>query len=144
MTYKLTNEPNVIVRLTDGAHIPADPNNRDYADYLAWLDAGGVTEEANPVPVSLPPISDRQFFQQLAILALISEDDALLACEGKIPASLDALVDTLPQGQRFAARMFLKGATEFKRDHPMTAMLGAAMGWSDEQIDQLWAAAIQL
>jgi hypothetical protein len=40
MTYTLTDHPNTIIRDEDGAFIPADPANRDYQDYLAWLAAG--------------------------------------------------------------------------------------------------------
>jgi hypothetical protein len=29
-----------VFRLSDMAAIPADPNNRDYAEYLRWLEAG--------------------------------------------------------------------------------------------------------
>jgi hypothetical protein len=32
--------PNVIVRVSDGAFIPLDPANTDYAAYLAWLAEG--------------------------------------------------------------------------------------------------------
>lgn len=29
-----------VFRLSDMAAIPADPNNRDYAEYLRWLEEG--------------------------------------------------------------------------------------------------------
>src|SRR6185312_894209 len=45
-TYTLSSNPNVILR-SDGASIPADPLNRDYAEYLAWVAAGHT---AAPVP----------------------------------------------------------------------------------------------
>lgn len=35
----------VIRRESDMACIPVDENNRDYQDYLAWLDEGNVPEE---------------------------------------------------------------------------------------------------
>jgi hypothetical protein len=47
MTYKLGT--NCIIRLADGATIPLDPANTDYANYLAWVDAGNVPEPA-PAP----------------------------------------------------------------------------------------------
>jgi len=33
-----------IIRLTDDAFIPMDPANRDYAEYLKWIDAGNVPQ----------------------------------------------------------------------------------------------------
>lgn len=47
--YRLTSGG--AVRLSDGAHIPADPKNRDYAEYLAWVGGGGDPEPAAPPPV---------------------------------------------------------------------------------------------
>lgn len=45
--YKLTPGGSVI-RLIDGASIPADPANMDYADYLAWVEAGGIPDPVEP------------------------------------------------------------------------------------------------
>lgn len=41
--YRLTSSAS-IVRLVDGAIIPPDPANADYAAYLAWVAAGGVPD----------------------------------------------------------------------------------------------------
>ena len=38
-----------IKRLSDNAFIPFDPANRDYAEYLAWLEAGN-----QPLPADTP------------------------------------------------------------------------------------------
>ena len=40
--YQLRDEQ--IIRLSDNASIPADQGNRDYAAYLAWLEAGNEPE----------------------------------------------------------------------------------------------------
>jgi hypothetical protein len=65
--YKLTNFPS-ITRLSDGASIPADPANTDYAAYLVWLSEGNVPTPADPIPAltyqelraaAYPPVGDQ-------------------------------------------------------------------------------------
>jgi hypothetical protein len=46
--YQLTTSTS-IKRLSDGAFIPSDPGNRDYREYLDWLDAGNTPEPAPPL-----------------------------------------------------------------------------------------------
>jgi len=53
MTYQLTTSTS-IKRLSDGAFIPNDPGNRDYREYLDWIDAGNTPEPA-PAPPPPPP-----------------------------------------------------------------------------------------
>ena len=47
--YQLTNTTSII-RTSDGAYIPADEANTDYADYLLWLEDGNNPEAATPEP----------------------------------------------------------------------------------------------
>ena len=43
------SEVQCIKRLSDNAFIPMDPDNRDYAEYLAWLAEGN-----QPLPADEP------------------------------------------------------------------------------------------
>lgn len=58
MTYQLTTG-NMILRTTDGAFIPPDPANTDYAAYLAWLEEGNTPEPA-PEPPAPPVLTTEQ------------------------------------------------------------------------------------
>ena len=51
--YQLTTGTSIIL-LSDGATIPNDPGNRDYREYLEWLEAGN-TPEPTPAPPPPPP-----------------------------------------------------------------------------------------
>ena len=51
--YQLTSG-DTIVRLSDNAFIPQAPGNRDYREYLEWLDAGNTPEPAPAPPAPGP------------------------------------------------------------------------------------------
>lgn len=54
--YKLTNSSGVI-RISDAAGIPADPENTDYAQYLDWLAAGNTPLPADPPDTDIPHLA---------------------------------------------------------------------------------------
>jgi hypothetical protein len=58
MTYQLTTG-DTILRTADGAFIPPDPANTDYAAYLAWVEAGNTPEPA-PEPVAPVELTTEQ------------------------------------------------------------------------------------
>jgi hypothetical protein len=47
--YKLTDNTSIL-RISDGASIPADPANSDYAEYLEWVEEGNTPEAADVPP----------------------------------------------------------------------------------------------
>jgi hypothetical protein len=115
MNYQLT-QSNCILRRPDGACIPPDPANRDYAEYLAWLDAGNTPEPAPEPPAPGPDylafwdalmvstvyasIREQSFtslpMNTLAteFIALISDAKAGRPSEPAIQQSIDAILAT--------------------------------------------------
>lgn len=90
-------------------------------------------------------ISDRKFFQQLAIAGVITDAEAFAAVKtGDIPAAMEAFIDGLPTEEQFSARMVLCGDTQFSRHHALVAAFCAANGMTNDQIDDLWIAAAKL
>ena len=51
-TYRIDGtigEPVAVIRLSDNATIPFDPDNTDYQQYLKWVEAGNQPEPAEEV-----------------------------------------------------------------------------------------------
>lgn len=52
ITYKLTSNPSVVIRQSDGMVIPGDTGNCDWQGYQAWLKAGNTPAAADQAPLS--------------------------------------------------------------------------------------------
>lgn len=115
--------------------------NAEYDELQILLDHGLLTVSDFVPPTSGPPIiiSDRQFFQQLAIDGVITQDEALATADGTMPGLLLAIIGQMPAETQFSALMLVKNATTFERYHPLTAVVGQALGWDDERLDTLWS-----
>ncbi len=60
MTYQLT-QASSILRIADNTFIPPDPANRDYWEYLEWLEKGNSPLPApEPPPVPDPPTPEEK------------------------------------------------------------------------------------
>ncbi|WAJ27528.1 hypothetical protein [Antarcticirhabdus aurantiaca] len=96
----------------------------------------------SPTPATpLGPISDRQFFQALALApySIITPQEALDAVKtGEIPQVMQAVIDQLPADRQFAATMLIAGGTEFVRDNDLVSVFGASQGMNAGQIDDFW------
>lgn len=103
------------------------------------LAAIGLTRELEPPAPVLPPvvrISDRQFAHALKKRGIITHDEAMdFVTVGILPQQLALIVAAIPdQEMREDAEMFLCGATEFVRSHPLVDYLGQQMNWSPDEI----------
>ena len=117
----------------------------DIADQTWTYDGTTFHAPVIVAPVIVPiSITDRQFFQQLAVQSIITEADALAANAAVIPPALLTLIDAMPTDQQFSAKMIVSGATTFYRNDPLTISIGAAYGMSSAQIDAFFTAASKL
>lgn len=123
------------------------PGNKEH-DELELLVAEGrmaVADYVPPPPPFINEISDRQFFQQLAIDGEITQGEALDAVKtGAIPAALQAVIDKLPDAQKFTVEMLVSGATKFEYTNPFTSILAQALGRTEAQMKTLWSNAAAL
>jgi len=71
--YKLSNGA-TIIRIADCADIPNDITNRDYVEYLGWVEAGNTPEPADPLPELIPaPTLVEQILASPADLAALKQ-----------------------------------------------------------------------
>ena len=130
------------VRLaSDGMSIDAlyctPPGENEAADFIEvgddvladWRFIGGAFMPPPPPPPPVPgEISDRQFAMQARNVGFITQEEAEdFVATGTIPAALMAIIEALPEAMQGDARITIKGATTFRRDHPLTAIIGNAM-----------------
>lgn len=121
--YQLTKDG--IIRLSDFAFIPEDPDNRDYAEFMAWRDDGNEPEPAPILDLGIP----RQVTMRQARQAMLSAG---------ILAQVDALIADMPGDEGESARIDWNHARDVKRDWPLIGALGPQVGLNEQQIDDLF------
>ncbi|GKT21638.1 hypothetical protein [Acidovorax sp. SUPP3334] len=131
--YQLT-ATTVVIRLTDGASIPSDPDNRDFADYLSWRAAGNEPLPYLPPPAPPVRVPDEVNMGQ-ARLALFDL--------GKL-ATVEAALNAMPDPGRTRARIEWDFRPTVRRDSPLVAQLGGALGLDASALDELFIHAATL
>jgi len=86
--YQLTQTEKVIRRTVDGASIPNDPANRHYAEYLKWVEDGGVPDPYVPPETPPPQASSAQTIAY-------DHENRIRALEGQPPLALGDFVDKM-------------------------------------------------
>ncbi|HEV7321594.1 MAG TPA: hypothetical protein VGO04_23575 [Ensifer sp.] len=91
-----------------------------------------VPPDVDTIRASMPSLSARQF--RLGLLA-----------EGVRSSQVTALIEAMPEGSaKGVAQIEWEYATTFVRTQPLVAEIGAGLGLSDERIDSMWTAAVDL
>jgi hypothetical protein len=75
----------MIIRTADGTWIPADPANRDYAEYQQWLADGGVPDPY-VAPEPLPPEPEPE------TSVLYDHENRIRAIEGQPPLTMQDFI----------------------------------------------------
>jgi hypothetical protein len=81
--YQLTATDDTVIRTADGAYIPNDPANRDWAEYQNWLALGNV-----PDPYVAPPLAPQPPIQQQQDQVLYDHESRIRTLEGQPPLTL--------------------------------------------------------
>ena len=124
--YKLTNS-STITRVADGASIPADPANTDYAAYLQWLAEGNTPEPADSIPPApIADISPRQIRMALTRAGLRE------AVEAAVAAGDQDIKD------------WYEFSITFERNNAQVEAMAVTLSVSSEDLDGLWALGVTL
>lgn len=126
--YKLLLD-GAVLRTADMVCIPPDPNNPAFTYYSAWKDAGGVPDPCDQVDLlGAVPVS-------------VTPRQARLALSG---AGLLAQVNAMVRAADEQTQITWNYATEVRRDFPLIVQLGASLGLSTTQMDDLFVMAATL
>lgn len=126
--YKIA--PNGVVRLHDGAVIPSSNDNTDWLSYLAWLDQGNEPQEADNTVQVPSEVTMRQ-----ARLALH---------QAGFLSTVESAINAMPEPPRTAARIEWDYSNAIQRDNQFVSQLGAILGLSSSQLDELFIQAAGL
>jgi hypothetical protein len=78
--YRRVHGSSIIQRIRDGAFIPPDPNNRDYAEFLRL---GAVLLDAEPLPTQVVGPSPEDLISSLAELLGVDAEQLVASARSR-------------------------------------------------------------
>lgn len=120
----------------DGAMPPAEAVEVPEPPHgLATWQGGAWTWDAEAHARAGQSLSFAQLLIGLVAEGWISESDGEAWLSGVLPAAVLAVIATLPQGQRFAAKARAARPSTVERLDPLVAALAGAQGKTDADLD---------
>jgi len=141
--YKLTSSNTTVQRLTDNAFIPFDGGNRDYQEYLQWLEEGNIPEPYIPPPPPVPQsITRRQCAIELRERTLITPLEALnMTKTATPPAMIQTIFDAMSENDKILAETDFAADT-YLRTNPLLIQIMSSSGATEEEIDDFFRSAV--
>lgn len=108
----------------------------EYDEALSFASKNNSTVETierdDSEPVEVPQVvTPRQFWVALAL-------------KGVTEADILAAIVRLPEPNKTIVTIELNKSLEFQRSHPFVPVIGSILGWSENQLDDLWILAATL
>lgn len=127
----------------DGSEIPDGWVDGASAN-VGWAYDGGAFVPPPAPPAPIPDLTFAQLMIGLVAEGWITEAEGDAWLTGTLPAAVSALIDTLPEGQRFAAKARAVRPSVVLRADPLVNTLGAAQGKTPEQMDAFFTTYAQV
>lgn len=128
--YRLTSS-DAVIRLTDNAFIPSDPNNKDWQEYQEWLNLGNISEPA----VSLAQLVPQSVSMRQARLALL---------QSNLLQQVSDAVNAMTGIEGNKARIEWEFSSTVERNRPLVQNMSMILNLTSEQLDNLFVLAASL
>jgi hypothetical protein len=121
---------------------PDAPTQQEIIDKAAEL---ASTFAAEDFIKNIPPITRRQLILGLREAGVLSDEEAIAAAKsGDVPAAIQPFVAYLSAEDQVTFAVTWASMSVAERSDPLVAALGAANGWSDEQLNAFFISSAQL